>query len=78
MWMLDKSMQIVLIKVSNVFACPILEKTKIIKQHEVHGRFKNAGENRHQYNAPSTIATDHHHTSGLNNGGKRRFVKPLK
>jgi len=30
----------------------------------------NAEENRHQYNAPSTIATDHHHVGGLNIGGK--------
>jgi len=29
-----------------------------------------SGENRHQYYAPSTLATDHHHTRELNNGGK--------
>ena len=29
----------------------------------------NAEENRHQYNAQSTIAIDHHHTGELNIGG---------
>jgi len=40
MGMLAKSMQIVLIKVSNVFVFHILEKTKIIRQHEARGRFR--------------------------------------
>jgi len=61
-------MQIVLIKVSNVFACHILVKTNIITK--CMESLDNAEENRHQYNAPSTIATDHHHVGGLNIGGK--------
>jgi len=33
----------------------------------------NAEENRHQYNAPSTVAIDHYHVGGLNNGGKMKI-----
>jgi len=35
----------------------------------------NAGENRHQDNAPATTAIDHHHTRGLNNGAKLKICK---
>jgi len=33
----------------------------------------NVAANRYQYNAPSTIAIDHHNTGGLNNGGKMKI-----
>ena len=68
-----KSMQIVLIKVANVYACHISVKTQIIRQHESMEGLDNAEENRHQYNAASTIAIDHHHTGGLNNGGNMKI-----
>jgi len=57
-----------------------MEKTKILRHHEVQKRSRllrkgNAVENRHQDNAPATTAIGHRRTRALNDGGNRKICK---